>query len=202
LFGSDETGEIDNWQYNNTKQNFFASAIIKTDFEKDFNINFPVQTTTQVSFDYRKNEYKELDTWGQTLPLNPPFTLSSTQGQHTALDFRQPFVTYGYLVDQRFDFGNYGGITGGLRTDYSSSFGAGSKPFTFPHFNGYLNLNSFNFWQSIHNVVSSVKLRGAYGKAGIQPGPFDRYPVLNLQPTGNEVTYTNQTVAKNTNLNV
>jgi TonB-linked SusC/RagA family outer membrane protein len=201
-YNSDETGEIDNWQYNNTKQNFFASAIIKTDFEKDFNINFPVQTTTQVSWDYRKNDYKELDTWGQSLQLNPPFTMSSTQSQHTALDYVEPFVTYGYLVDHRFDFGNYGGITGGFRTDWSSAFGAGSKPFTFPHFNGYLNLNSFNFWESIHNVVSSLKLRGAYGKAGIQPAPFDRYEVLNLQPTGNEVTYTNQPNAKNPNLNV
>ena len=201
-FGADETGELTNWQYNNTRQNFFSSAIVKTDFEKDFNIHFPVQTTTQVSWDYRKNEYKELDTWGQTLPLNPPFTLTSTQSQHVATDFVQPFVTYGYLVDQRFDFGNYGGVTGGFRTDYSSAFGAGSKPFTFPHYNGYLNLHAFDFWKGVRNTVSSLKLRAAYGKAGIQPGPFDRYPVLNLQPTGNEVTYTNQTSARNPNLGV
>ena len=45
-------------------------------------------------------------------------------------------------------------------------------------------------------------MRAAYGKAGIQPGPFDRYPVLNLQPTGNEVTYTNQSASKNPNLDV
>ena len=202
VFNGDETGEIDNWQYNTTKQNFFTSAIIKTDFEKDFHINFPLQTTTLVGFDYRKNDYKELNTWGQTLPLNPPFTLTSTSSQHTATDFVQPFVTYGYLVDQAFDFGNYAGIKGGFRTDYSSTFGAGSKPFTFPHINGYVNLNAFNFWQGIQNVVPSVKLRAAYGQAGIQPGAFDRYPVLNLQPTGNEIAYTNQTGAKNPNLDV
>jgi TonB-linked SusC/RagA family outer membrane protein len=201
-FGSDATGEIDNWQYNNTKQNFFASAIIKTDFEKDFNIHFPVQTTTQVSFDYRKNEYKELDTWGQSLPLNPPFNMTATQSQHVSTDFVQPFVTYGYLFDQRFDFGNFGGITGGLRSDYSSAFGGGSKPFSFPHFNGYVNLHSFNFWSPLRNIVSTLKLRAAYGKAGIQPQPFDRYPVLNLQPTGNEVSYTNQTAARNPDLEV
>jgi TonB-linked SusC/RagA family outer membrane protein len=201
-FNSDETGEIDNWQYNNTKQNFFASAIIKTDFEKDFRIHFPVQTTTQVSFDYRKNEYKELDTWGQTMPLNPPYTMTSTQSQHTALDYVEPFVTYGYLFDQRLDFGNYGGVVGGFRTDYSSAFGSGYKPFTFPHFNGYVNLQSFDFWSPVRNVIASMKLRGAYGKAGIQPTPFDRYPVLNLQPTGNENTYTNQTASKNPDLNV
>jgi TonB-linked SusC/RagA family outer membrane protein len=201
-YGSDETGEIDNWQYNLTKQNFLGSATIKTDFEKDFNIHFPLQTTTLVAFDWRKRYYKELDTWGQTLPLSPPFNLTATQSQYVALDYVEPFITYGYVFDQRFDFGNYGGIVGGFRTDYSSAFGAGSKPFTFPHFNGYANLQSFNFWDGIHGVIPALKLRAAYGKAGIQPGAFDRYPVLNLQPTGNEVSYTNQTTAKNPNLDV
>jgi hypothetical protein len=45
-------------------------------------------------------------------------------------------------------------------------------------------------------------LRAAYGKAGIQPGPFDRYPVLNQQPTGNQVAYTNRIVSNNPDLNV
>lgn len=196
-------GELDNWQYNNTKQNFFTSAIFKTDFEKDFHIKIPLQTSTEVAFDYRKNEYKELDTWGQNLPLYPPFNFLSTQTQHTSVDYVQPFVTFGYVFDQKFDIGNYGGVTGGFRTDYSSAFGAGSKPFTFPHVNGYVNLTSFNFFENISKVVSAFKLRAAYGKAGIQPGPFDRYPTLTLQPTGNsEVTYTNQVSSKNPNLNV
>ena len=95
----------DNWQYNNTKQNFNATMAIKTDFQNDFHINFPLQTSTLVGFDYRRNDYKELNTWGQTLPFNPPFNLLATQSQHTSSDFIQPFVTYGYLLDQRFDFG-------------------------------------------------------------------------------------------------
>src|SRR6266705_452225 len=71
------------------------------------------------------DKYKELDTWGQTLGFNPPFNLLATQSQHTSVDFVQPFITYGYLIDQKLDIGNYGGVTGGFRTDYSSAFGAG-----------------------------------------------------------------------------
>ena len=201
-FGPDETGEIDNWQYNNTKQNFYAGAVIKTDFEKDFKIRFPIQTTTLVGFDYRKNLYKELDTWGQTVPLNPPYTMTNTQSQHVAFDYVEPFVTYGYIFDQKFDIGNWGGVTGGLRSDYSSAFGRGSKPFTFPHFNGYLNLSAFKFWNNVSKVIPSFKLRGGYGKAGIQPGAFDRYPTLNAQQTGNENTYTNPTALRNPDLGV
>jgi TonB-linked SusC/RagA family outer membrane protein len=195
-------GEIDNWQYNNTKQNFTASMVFRTDFEKDFHIKFPMQTSTLVSYDYRKNEYKELDTWGQNLPLDPPFTMTTAESQHVATDYVETFVTYGYLIDQRIDFNNYGGITGGFRTDYSSAFGAGNKPFTFPHFNAYINMQSFNFWNSVRNTLPFLKFRAAYGKAGIQPGPFDRYPTLVPQPTGNEATYANRTLAKNPNLGV
>jgi hypothetical protein len=61
-YNTDNSGEIDNWQYNNTKQNFLGSATFKTDFEKDFDLLFPLQTNTLVAFDYRKNEYKEYDT--------------------------------------------------------------------------------------------------------------------------------------------
>jgi TonB-linked SusC/RagA family outer membrane protein len=201
-YAPDETGEMDNWQYNNTRQNFLASATFKIDFERDFGWNIPLQSATLAAYDYRKNLYKEFDTWGQSLPLNPPFNFTSTQSQHTSVDYVEPFVTYGYLVDQKFDIGNYAGVTAGFRTDYSSAFGAGSKPFTFPHYNGYININSFKFWEGVSKVIPGIKVRAAYGKAGIQPGAFDRYPVLNLQPTGNELAYTNQTAARNPNLDV
>lgn len=200
--GADNTGEMEHYQYANTRHNFLASAFVFTDFEKDFNLKLPIQTTTQISYDYRKNTYKEFDVWGQSLPLNPPFNFNSTQSQHILVDYIQPFVTYGYLVDQKIDIGSYGGVSGGFRTDYSSAFGEGSKPFTFPHFNGYINLPAFGFWRGLTNAIPNFKLRAAYGKAGIQPGPFDRYPVLNQQAMGNELTYTNQTAARNPDLNV
>jgi TonB-linked SusC/RagA family outer membrane protein len=200
--GIDNTGEIVNWQYNLTKQNFNANAVLTSDFQRDFGWKLPITTSTLLGFDYRKSQYKELDQWGYSLQLNPPFTLTSTQAQHTSVDYNETFVTYGYVVDQKVDWANHAGVTGGFRTDYSSAFGAGSKPFTFPHYNGYVNLESFKFFDKINNVVTAFKLRGAYGQAGIQPGAFDRYPVLNLQPTGSEVAYTNQTSAKNPNLGV
>jgi TonB-dependent starch-binding outer membrane protein SusC len=198
---TDNTGEINNFQYNLTKQNFYTAANFKFDLEKDFGLNIPLQSSTLVAFDYRKNDYKELVTRGLTLPFTPPINLTSTQTQNIALDYREPFVTYGYVLDQKFDYGNLFGVAGGFRTDYSSAFGAGSEPFTFPHFNGYLNLQNIKVL-GLDNLLSQFKVRAAYGKAGIQPDPFDRYPVLNLQQTGNEVSYTNQTSSRNPNLNV
>ena len=200
--GPDNTGAIQNFQYNLTKQNFTANMVGTTDFQRDFGLKIPITTSTLVAFDYRKNQYKELDGYGYSLQLNPPFSLTSTQDKSYSVDYNETFVTYGYVVDQKIDWDNHAGITAGFRTDYSSAFGAGSKPFTFPHYNGYVNLESFKFFDKLSNTITAWKLRAAYGQAGIQPGTFDRYPVLNLQPTGNEVAYTNQSSAKNPNLDV
>ncbi|MBN8836713.1 MAG: SusC/RagA family TonB-linked outer membrane protein [Sphingobacteriia bacterium] len=200
--GTDNTGEINNFQYNQTKQNLTTTATVKLDFEKDFHIKLPIQSSTLIGYDYRKNTYKELGFVGQSLPLTPPFNFANTQQQYIANDYDETFVTYGYLLDEKIDYGNYGGITGGFRTDYSSAFGKGSSPFTFPHFNGYLNLTAFNFWDPLSKAIPNFKLRAAYGKAGIQPGAYQRQTVLNSQLTGNQAAYSNPLAVNDPNLNV
>ena len=200
--GTDNTGELDNFQYAQTKQNLYGGATINLDFAKDLNLNIPLQSTTLAAYDFRKNTYKEVDFYGYSLQLQPPFQFPSTQTQAVTDQDNETFVTYGYLLDEKLDYGNYGGVTAGFRTDYSSAFGQGHKPFTFPHVNGYLNLSSFNFWNSISNIVSNFKLRAAYGKAGIQPGTYQRQPVLNPQPTGNQAAYANPSTFANPGLGV
>ncbi|HMI61689.1 MAG TPA: SusC/RagA family TonB-linked outer membrane protein [Puia sp.] len=202
--GSDNGGEIDNWQYNTTFQNFLGSGYFRTDFQNDFHLNIPIQTTTQVAFDYRKNFYREYDTYGLDLPLAPPIILTSTGSQAVARDYTEPFITYGYLVNQTIDFGNYGGISGGFRSDYSSAFGTGSKPFTFPRVNGYFVPSSLGFWSNgkMAEVLSYLKVRAAYGEAGIQPRPFDRFPVLDQRNLGNQIAYSPQTTNAYPGLNV
>lgn len=200
--GNDNTGELVNYQYMNTKQNFMATAYINLDFQRDFNLKLPIQSSTQLSYDYRKNQYKEYDTRGYSLPLTPPFNMNATQSQYVISDYVEPFVTYGYVVNQKFDIGNYGGVTAGFRTDYSSTFGEGSKPFTFPHYNGYLNLDAFKFWDKVAGFIPGFKIRAAYGQAGIQPGAFDRYPTLSARQLGNDLSYSNNAQQKNPALGV
>lgn len=61
-------------------------------------------------------------------------------------------------------------VTGGLRVDGSSSFGAdfGLKPFQ--RLNGTWVVSEENFWPS---ALGTMKVRAAYGKAGRAPGVFD-----------------------------
>lgn len=198
----DLLGEIDDWSYSSVFQNFLATAYVRTDFEKDFHIKLPIQTSTQVSFDYRNKMYKEYNTYGVGLSLSPPTNISATSSQAVARDYKEPFVTYGYLINQKIDFGDYGGITAGFRSDWSSAFGGGSKPFTFPHFDGHILPFSFLHNSALTDAVPYFKLRAAYGEAGIQPGAFDRYPVIGQQNLGSSLIYTIPTAPKNPNLQV
>ncbi|MBS1505334.1 MAG: SusC/RagA family TonB-linked outer membrane protein [Bacteroidetes bacterium] len=203
IFAGDNTGELINWQYQNTFQNFLANGYFRTDLKDDFGFSLPISLSTQVGFDYRKKEYREYDTYGTSLPLVPPINMVTTKTQGVAADYKEPFITYGYLVNQKINYGDFGGITAGFRSDWSSAFGGGSTPFTFPHADAHVLPSTFWKESSLENILPYLKVRAAYGEAGIQPGPFDRFPVINAGglSTTNSI-YTYQTTARNANLKV
>ncbi|MFD2932822.1 SusC/RagA family TonB-linked outer membrane protein [Spirosoma flavum] len=201
---SDAKGEIDTYQYKTVFQNFLASAFIKTDFQEDFKINIPIRTSTQIAFDYRKNNYKEFDAYGLGLPTYTPYTAAQGSTYRISLDNSTPFVTYGYLINQHIEYGELAGVTAGFRSDWSSAFGGGSTPFTFPHADGYVRPSSLSFWQNsaLGNYIPEFKLRAAYGQAGIQPRPFDRYVTLGTRTFGTNNVFYNTTTQSNPDLGV
>lgn len=197
------TGSIDNFNYRTTFQNLLSTATLNFDLDKDFKLRVPIKSTTQVAFDYRKNLFKQYITYGGDAPAYTPYTASQLGTYKIQSDYTEPFVTYGYLVNQHFDYKDLIGATAGFRSDYSSAFGGGSKPFTFPHFDGYLRLSQFGFWNNkLADLVPEFKLRGAYGEAGIQPRAFDRYLVLNTANLGTNVAFTYPTNNPNPDLSV
>jgi TonB-linked SusC/RagA family outer membrane protein len=185
-FASDAKGEIDNYDYRTTFQNFLGSATFHFDFKDDFKLNIPLVSSTQIAFDYRNNKYKDYETYGLGLPTYTPYTGQQATTYRIYKDYTEPFVTYGYLVNQRFEYGELLGVSGGFRSDYSSAFGRGSTPFTFPRGDIYVRPSSLGFWQNsnLGRYVPEFKLRAAYGEAGIQPKPFDRYVTLGTRTIG------------------
>ncbi len=204
LNAADEKGEISDYNYKTVFQNFFTSATFKTDFQQDFNSKLPIRTNTLVGFDYRKNVFSEFNAYGSGLPLYSPVTAAQAGTYRITRDNRTPFITYGYLVSQNIEYGEFGGITATYRSDYSSAFGRGSTPFGFPAGSAYIRPSSFNFWQNspLGQFIPEFKLRAAYGKAGIQPQPFDRYVTLNTQTLGTNNVFYYSPTQSNPDLNV
>ena len=208
---NDASGEYDNFDYATTSQNLLLTTYIKTDFQKDFHSKLPITTNTQLSYDFRKRTFNQLLTYGIGLPLYPIYNMNQTASQgvvagagNLAGNYQETFVTYGFLVNQKVDFGEIGGITGGFRTDYSSAFGKGSTPFTFPRGDAYFRPSSFDFWKnsSIANAIPEWKIRAAYGEAGIQPGAFDRQVTLPSSNVGTSPAFSSAYSQTNPNLGV
>ena len=198
------TGEIDNYQERTTFQNLIGSANIRFDFDKDFHVKIPLKTTTTLSYDYRKSNYLRYSSYAYDAPSYVPWNSSQAGVYKVFSDYVEPFVTYGFLANQRFEWGDITGFSVGVRSDYSSAFGSGATAQTFPRADGYLNVSKFNFWQKgkISNVFTDFKLRAAYGEAGIQPGAFQRFPVLGAENLGPNSVFRFPITVPNPNLSV
>jgi TonB-linked SusC/RagA family outer membrane protein len=199
---SSNAGGLSNTTNTTTFQNAMTSATIHLDLDKDLHLKLPITATTYAAYDYRKNVYKQYTTTGDALQLYPIYNMRQTNTQQVTVDSKKPFVTFGWLVDQAFDYGSIGGIKAGLRSDYSSAFGGGATPQTFYHGNGYLRVSQMKFWEGLSGILPEFKLRGGYGEAGIQPGAFDRYVVLSTKSIGSALGFYTPSSQSNPDLRV
>ena len=180
-----------------TLQNSLLSAYLRLDFQRDLKWKLPIQSTTQLSYDWRKDNYYRVTATGSGYGVEPPFTISSANTS-TSSDFEQEFVTFGYLVNQKFDYANLFGVSVGVRSDFSSAFGEGGKPFTFPRADAYFRIADLLKLEKL----TELKLRGAYGEAGIQPDAYDRLITLSNDKLGDKGYYYLPTTARNPELEV
>ncbi|MFT4023194.1 MAG: SusC/RagA family TonB-linked outer membrane protein [Flavihumibacter sp.] len=183
-YASDANGDLT--QYINSKmfQNSLTTATLRFDLEDLLGIKVPLVSTTQALFDWRKQVIKEYTSAAMGLPAAyEPYNAANTTSWRVYRDYEEPFVTYGYMINQRFEYDDFAGISAGFRSDYSSAFGRGSKPFTFPRGDAFLRISSMPFFKNsaLANSIAELKIRAAYGQAGIQPKPFDRY--VTISPT-------------------
>ena len=202
FYGSNIAGSIGD-TYENYRQEYGnASMYVRTDFKNDFHINLPIKTTTQVSYDYNKTYDHAYSSSGVGLPPFPPYTISTTTISKSASESYSQTLLYGYLVNQTIDYANLAGISAGFRSDYSSQFGAASKPFTFPRGTIYFNPSEL---LNAHDLIYNWKLRAAFGEAGVQPGTYARQIVLTNSTYGSVSPLTalvDPTTAANPNLAV
>lgn len=147
-------------------QNLLLSANLVLDLEEDLGWSIPVTSTTTVNFDWRDRNLRTTSVQGTNLPAGGFGTFNINQAVVKTFNsfFEAPFRTYGVLINQKFDYGSLAGFSVGFRTDKSNRFGTG-KSFTFPRADAYFNIADV----LDSETVTTLKLRGAYGEAGIQP---------------------------------
>lgn len=183
-----------------TTQNSLATAFIRFNLADDFGSSVKLTSTTQLAYDWRRYDYTGITNTVSGIPAEEDVNLSRG-GNPIIREFNEPFVTYGFLVNQRFDYDNFVGVSGGFRVDWSSNFGS-KQSFLFGRADGYLRLSELRFWEGIKKTVSEFKLRAAYGTAGIQPPTYSNFYTLNSSTIGTQASLLPPTIAGNTNLRV
>lgn len=200
--GTSNAGGISNGLYNTTFQNALTTATIHLDLAKDFHLKVPVTSTTYGGYDYRKNVARSYVSSGDGLQLYPIYNATNTNTRTVSTDNVTPFATFGAFLNESLDYANLFGVKGGLRSDYSSAFGAGSRAQTFYNGNGYVRISQMKFWNALSNVIPEFKIRGGYGEAGIQPSAFARYSTLSTRTIGSSLAFYTPSVASNPDLRV
>lgn len=196
---SDESGEINERENVITSHNFISTATLKFDFQKDFGLNVPITSTTFGGWDYRKRITTDYITYGTDAPSFSPYRASDMANYKIERDRLEEFTTYGYFVTQRFEYKDFAGIGGGIRSDFSSAFGRGSDPATMYRGDAYVRISSFDFWKNskLYNVIKEWKLRSSYGQAGVQPRAYDRFPILQPRVLGTQSALADNVTTQN-----
>ncbi len=96
----------------------------------------------------------------------------------TPSEGRYDVATRGWFVDQHFSLRSNLFVTAALRGDVGSSFGSESKAMLYPKFNASWLVSEESFFPA-NRFLTNLRVRTAFGQAGIQPGSSARFRSYN-----------------------
>ncbi len=106
---------------------------------------------------------------------------AATVGNGATKDASEGFVevrTLGLFAQQQFSFQDRLFITPAVRLDDNSAFGSGLGSILYPKISGSWVVSEEGWFPE--GFMSALRLRGAWGTAGKQPGPFDASTLLSV----------------------
>lgn len=109
-----------------------------------------------------------------------------------ATEARDERRTLGFYAQEQIGVNDRLFITGSLRSDASSAFGADERQQWFPKIGAALNLSDYGFWDGFSRFANTARIRAAYGYSGGQPaGSFDRLSNYVFEPNGDRAGVVN-----------
>jgi TonB-dependent starch-binding outer membrane protein SusC len=131
--------------------------------------------TTSFGVQYLSSELNRIENTGLVFPAPAIRSI----GGATSTSASQTFVqnkSLGVYVQQEIGWNDRVFITGAVRGDDNSTFGADYDAAIYPKVSATWVISEESFWSV--GFINSLRLRGAWGKAGRQPGTFDAVTVF------------------------
>ena len=130
-----------------------------------------IATATSVGFQYNSAEENALFTFGSSM-ISPIYKtiVGTTASTRTVDQQRVQDKSAGFYVQEQVSFEDRIFVTGALRADDHSAFGANFSAAYYPKVSGSWVVSEESFWNV--GFVNDLRFRGAWGKAGRQPSAF------------------------------
>ena len=81
--------------------------------------------------------------------------------------------TFGLFLEENLSFGDRLFITGGLRSDRNSAFGADFETVVYPKLAVSYVVSDEEWFPELNGGINELRFRSAYGASGVQPGTID-----------------------------
>ncbi len=133
-------------------------------------INDNLRSQTALGLQYYRNIFTRNGAIGRQLP---PGAITVTSGAvQSADETTSESRTLGAYLEERIAFKDRLFLTGAVRSDRNSAFGADFKTVFYPKFSASWVISEEPFF-SVGGWLNELRLRSAFGSSGVQPGTTD-----------------------------
>ncbi|HWP38173.1 MAG TPA: SusC/RagA family TonB-linked outer membrane protein [Gemmatimonadales bacterium] len=103
----------------------------------------------------------------------PGLEIASAGAQRSTFEFFSSIVNLGLIGQEQIGFNDWAFLTVGGRWDRNSAFGESTSGKFYPKASASLVVSDMGSWNS--TLLSTLRVRGALGRSGLQPGAFDKF---------------------------
>ena len=133
-----------------------------------YQLNSSIRLTTSIGGQYYTRTRELLFTQGRDFPSAFSTTINQTSITQLELDYSYiENKSLGFYVQEEVAFNDRLFLTGAMRFDDNSAFGTDFEAQRYPKVSAAYVISEESFWNV--DFVNSLRLRGAWGKAGRQP---------------------------------
>ena len=162
--GRKDTDYINQWQYT-----FDAGSTAS------FDLTESITSRSTVGVQYFENQFRGTSAWGIDI-VNGGSSIGLAAETFSS-EFHTFDKTAGLLVDQQFGLNDRLFVTGAVRADDNSAFGQDFDLIYYPKASLSWIASEEEFFPAIP-MVDQLRLRGAWGRSGLQPGSDDAIRTL------------------------
>jgi TonB-linked SusC/RagA family outer membrane protein len=135
-----------------------------------------VTLTTSAGAQYFANTFNRVEATGRVFAAPALRNVGSATEKVAGGTFEQN-KSLGFYVQEEIGWNDRVFITGAVRADDNSAFGSNYDAAYYPKLSATWVVSEESFWNV--GAINSLRLRGAWGKAGRQPGTFDAVTTFN-----------------------